>query len=244
MLKTIRGVVVSETPYQENSKILNILTRDGIIGVLSKGSKKLKSPLRLVSQKLVYGDFTVYYVENHLSTLKEGSIVNELRNIHSDLDKLSYVSYITELTSQIMKQNNNFEIYDMYISTLIKINDGLNPKVMMNILEIKLLDYLGVGINLNGCNKCGSTKAILTIDPDAGGYICQSCYNNEPIYDERVRKMLRMYYLVDINSIKELDIKDYVIDAINKFLSVYYDKYTGLYIHSKKFLNRELIGFV
>ena len=48
MLKTIRGVVVSETPYQENSKILNILTRDGIIGVLSKGSKKLKSPLRLV----------------------------------------------------------------------------------------------------------------------------------------------------------------------------------------------------
>ena len=52
------------------------------------------------------------------------------------------------------------------------------------------------------------------------------------------------YYLVDINSIKELDIKDYVIDAINKFLSVYYDKYTGLYIHSKKFLNRELVGFV
>ena len=77
----------------------------------------------------------------------------------------------------------------------------------MNILEIKLLDYLGVGINLNGCAKCGSTREIVTIDPDVGGYICKNCYTNEIIYDERVRKMLRMYYLVEIDSIKELKIK-------------------------------------
>ena len=126
------------------------------------------------------------------------------------------------------------------MATIKKIEEGLNPKVMMNILEIKLLDYLGVGINLNSCAKCGSTKNIITIDPDIGGYLCSNCRTNEIIYDEKTRKMLRMYYLVDIESVKELKIKDYVIDNINHFLSVYYDRYTGLYIHSKEFLNRTI----
>ena len=49
-----------------------------------------------------------------------------------------------------------------------------------------------------------------------------------------------MNELVEIDSIKELKIKDYVIDSINKFLSVYYDRYTGLYIRSKEFLDRNI----
>ena len=33
--------------------------------------------------------------------------------------------------------------------------------------------------------------------------------------------------------------KDYVIDAINHFMTVYYDRYTGIYTHSKKFLDEK-----
>lgn len=240
MIKTIEGVVVSETPYSENSKILNILTNEGIIGVMSKGCKKINSPLRLISNKLTYAEFTIYYNEGKLSTLKEGIIIDELPNIHHDLKLISYFTYLTELTNQIMKEANNKEIYDLYIKSILKIESGFNPTVMMNILEIKLLDYIGVSLSLNGCSKCGSIKDIITIDPDAGGYLCKNCRQTEPIYDERVRKMIRMYYLVDIDSIKELKIKDYIIDAINHFLTVYYDRYTGIYTHSKKFLNYEI----
>lgn len=240
MLKSISGVVVSTTDYQENSRILNILTNEGIIGVIAKGCKNLKSPLRVISNKLVYGNFVIYYNESHLSTLKEGSIIDELMNIKSDLNLISYYTYITELTSQIIKQHIDPIIYDIYIDTIMKINEGLNPKVMMNILEIKLLDFLGVGINLNSCSECGSKKEIITIDADAGGYICKNCYTNEIIYDEKVQKMIRMYYLVDIKTIKKLDIKDYIVDAINHFLSTYYDRYTGIYIHSKKFLEKTI----
>ena len=37
----IEGIVVSETKYGENSKILNILTNNGVIGVISKGCLSL-----------------------------------------------------------------------------------------------------------------------------------------------------------------------------------------------------------
>lgn len=243
MLKQIRGVVVTTTDYQENSRILNIMCEEGMIGVIAKGCKNLKSNLRIIANKLVYADFMIYYNEDHLSTLKEGNIVNDFKNILSDLSLITYYTYITELTSQIMKQNSSSssDIFKIYISTINKINEGLNPKVMMNILEIKCLDYLGVGINLSECCRCGSKKDIVTIDADAGGYICKKCYTNEIIYDEKVQKMLRMYYLVEIDTVKNLDIKDYIIEAIDHFLSSYYDRYTGLYIHSKKFLDKQIV---
>lgn len=240
MLKKIRGIVVSEVPYKDSSKVLNILCEEGVIGVVSKGCKRINSPLRVISNKLTLGEYVIYYNESKLSTLKEGSILDNFNNIKNDLNKISHATYITDLVNQVMKQNADPTVFSLYVSALKKIDEGINETVVMNILEIKLLDYLGVGINLNGCAKCGSTREIVTIDPDVGGYICKNCYTNEIIYDERVRKMLRMYYLVEIDSIKELKIKDYVIDSINKFLSVYYDRYTGLYIRSKEFLDRNI----
>lgn len=240
MLKKIRGIVVSEVPYKDSSKVLNILCEEGVIGVISKGCKRINSPLRVISNKLTLGEYVIYYNESKLSTLKEGSILDNFNNIKNDLNKISHATYITDLVNQVMKQNADHTVFSLYLSALKKIDEGINETVVMNILEIKLLDYLGVGINLNGCAKCGSTREIVTIDPDVGGYICKNCYTNEIIYDERVRKMLRMYYLVEIDSIKELKIKDYVIDSINKFLSVYYDRYTGLYIRSKEFLDRNI----
>lgn len=240
MLKKIRGIVVSEVPYKDSSKVLNILCEEGVIGVVSKGCKRINSPLRVISNKLTLGEYVIYYNESKLSALKEGSILDNFNNIKNDLNKISHATYITDLVNQVMKQNADPTVFSLYLSALKKIDEGINETVVMNILEIKLLDYLGVGINLNGCAKCGSTREIVTIDPDVGGYICKNCYTNEIIYDERVRKMLRMYYLVEIDSIKELKIKDYVIDSINKFLSVYYDRYTGLYIRSKEFLDRNI----
>ena len=241
MLTTVKGIVVSETPFKESSKILNIYTKEfGIIGVMSKGCKNMKSPLRVVSQKLSYAEFILYYNENKMSTLKEGTIINNFNYIKTDLLLISYFTYITDLVTQVVKQNDSKDIYDLYINTILKINDGLNPKVMTNILEIKLLDYLGCPINLKSCCKCGSTKNIVTIDPDEGGYICADCYTNEIIYDAKVQKMLNMYYLIDISSITELKIKDYIIDDIDRFLREYYDRYTGVYIHSKKFLDNNI----
>jgi len=69
-IEKVEGIVISETNYSESSKILNIFTKEyGKIGVLSKGCRKMKSPLRSVSNKLIYGFFHIYYKENGLSAL-------------------------------------------------------------------------------------------------------------------------------------------------------------------------------
>ena len=78
----VEGIVVSNTPYKESSKIINIFTSEyGIIGCISKGCKNLKSKLRLPSEKFAYGTFHLYYKENGLSTLIDGDIKNYFFNI-------------------------------------------------------------------------------------------------------------------------------------------------------------------
>ena len=69
-IESVLGIVVGETNYSESSKILTVLTKEyGRIGIISKGCRNLKSKLRGVSRKLVYGTFHIYYKENGLSTL-------------------------------------------------------------------------------------------------------------------------------------------------------------------------------
>ena len=241
MLKQVEGIIASSVNYGETSKIVNILTKEGMIGAIAKGAKNIKSPLRSFTVNLTYGSFYLYYNDNKLSTLKSADIINEFKNIKKDIILISYMSFLIDLATQVMKQNNDEEIYNLLITTLYKIDEGLNPMVMTNILELKYLDYLGVGFDFNTCCKCGKKSNIVTIDPDAGGYICKNCYTNEIIYDSKTLKMLRMYYLVDIKSISELKISDNVVKNINYFVNTYYDRYTGLYLKSKKFLN-ELIN--
>ena len=233
----LEGIIISEVPYGDNSKIVNILTKEkGIVGVMCNGAKSIKNSLRAKTMKFTYGYFYITYNENKLSKLNDVDIIDNLANIKNDITLNSYMLYITELTFQVAKQNSDPEIYDIFINVVKKINDGLDPGVLTNILELKYLDFLGIGLNLDSCIKCGNKSSIVTLDPDEGGFICQNCYHGEKIYDSKVIKLIRMYYLVDINSISSIKIKKDSADDINQFLDRYYERYTGLYIKSKNFL--------
>lgn len=238
MIKKIEGIVLNEQSYGDSSKILNVITKDyGIIGILSKGCKKIKSNLRIVSTKLTYGNFNVYYKEDKLSTLISVDVINELSNIKTDIEKISYASYILDLANNVIKQNNNENIYELLISSLIKINEGFDPMVITNILELKYLDYLGVMPVLDSCVVCGDTKSISTISSYKGGYICNSCLKDEKIVSDKTIKLIRMFYYVDISKIEKLEINNIVKNEINNFLEEYYNRYTGLYLKSKEFVN-------
>ena len=136
-----------------------------------------------------------------------------------------------------MKQNPDKNIYEDFINVILKIEEGLDPLVLTNILELKYLEELGVLGNLDGCAICGNKTDIVTISGDAGGYVCKNCLTNEKLVSLKAIKLLRMYYYVDIKSIKELKIDEDTKKEINFFLDNYYDRYTGLYLNSKKFLN-------
>lgn len=232
----VEGIVVSNTPYKESSKIINIFTSEyGIIGCISKGCKNLKSKLRLPSEKFAYGTFHMYYKENGLSTLIDGDIKNYFFNIKNDIVKISYLSYLIELAVHTYKESENNEVYNLLIDSILKIEDNLDPRIITNILEVQYLSYLGINLNLDECVKCGSSK-VVTLSMNKGGYVCSNCRDNEELIDEKVLKLLRLYQYVDISKISNLDIDENNSKIISKIIDEYYDLYSGFRTKSKKFL--------
>ena len=58
----VEGIILTSQDYGETSKIINVITKQyGIIGMIVKGCKNIKSPLRSTTDKLTYGKFYIYY---------------------------------------------------------------------------------------------------------------------------------------------------------------------------------------
>ena len=236
MIEKVEGIVINEKAYGETSKIINVITKEyGIIGIIAKGARTLKSEFRVSTAKLSYAYFNIIYKEGKLSTLVSADIINPFKSIIKDINKISYAVYILELSEQVVKQTNQ-NIFDLMLSGLIKINEGYDPLIIMNIIELKYLDYLGVMPVLDRCSVCGSTNNIVTLSSDKGGYVCKICYSTEKIISEKAIKLIRLFYYVDISKISKLEIGDVSKKEINDFLDMYYDRYTGLYLRSKTFL--------
>ncbi|MCM1370595.1 MAG: DNA repair protein RecO [Clostridium sp.] len=235
-IKKVEGIVLNEKAYGETSKIINLITKEyGIIGVIAKGARTLKSDFRVTTTKLSYGYFNISYKEGKLSTLISVDLINPLKNIMKDIEKISYSTFILEITEQVIKQTNK-KIFDIMISSLIKIDEGYNPKIIMNIIELKYLDYLGVMPILDSCSVCGTTTNIVTLSSDKGGYVCSNCKTTEKIISDKSIKLIRLFYYVDISKISKLEVSNTCQNEINEFLDNYYDRYTGLYLKSKNFI--------
>ena len=238
-IESFEGIVLGEINYKDSSKILNVLTEEyGIVGILSKGCRNVKSKLRGVSRKLLYGTFHVYYRPNGLSTLIAVDVIQSFPKTLMDLERISYASFLIDLIQQATREMQEREIFFLLRDTLMKIEEGLPPLALTNILQVKLLDYLGVAPSIDACSSCGSNKQIVTLSSEAGGYICKDCYQNEPLVSDKTIKMIRMYYYVDIPSITKLEVSPETSKEIDTFLDDYYDRFTGLYVKSKDFLKK------
>lgn len=237
MIKKIEGIVLKEIDYRETSKIISLFSYEfGIINIIAKGTKNLKSKTFGTTSLITYGNFHINYKEKALSTLIEVDICNSFKNIKKDITKISYATYLIDLVNQVYKHTSNSEIYELFKNSLIKIDEGYDPLVICNILELKLLSFLGILPILDKCVECGSTSDIVTISSYKGGYICKNCFNSDTVVNSKTIKLIRMFYYVDIGKITNVDISDNVKKEINNFIDDYYERYAGLYLKSKTFL--------
>lgn len=229
----VEGIVLNETNYGETSKILNILTNIGYISVMSKGSRTIKSKIRGISMKLSLASFTINYKENHISNLIEGSTINSLKYILTDYYKMNYAMYLIDLTKNILKDTYDREIYYILKNALIKINEGFNPSLITNIVEIKYLSFLGVEPNFNSCYNC-SSKDILTFDMKCGA-VCKNCYGDTYLFHTNTLKLLKLFQVIEIEKIDKLNLtNELVVKEIQEFIKEYYETYTGIYLKDKE----------
>jgi len=236
MIKKITGLVIKEIAYKDTSKIIDVLTKDGVYSLIAPGAKKVKSPLFLGTTFLSYSNFVIYEKEN-LSTLKSVDQIDSFKNIMQDITRISAATYLVNLSTQVYKQNTNSGIYDLLLLGLKKINNGLDVLAIVNIIEVKLLKYLGLKIHLDNCVICGGND-IVSLSLDYSGYLCKNC--SKVIMDKKVLKLIKVYDNIDLNKLDSFNVSNDIVHILDKFIDEYYLKYTGLYLNSKKFFKSVL----
>lgn len=239
MIKKIEGIVVSTVDYGENSKILNVLTKnEGIIGLYAKGCKRPKSLISSTSNVLTYGIFHFNKKNEKLSNLIEIDIIEEFENIKQNFSKISYAFYITELSSKVYRHESSNNIYPLLITALKKIDSGLDSEVICDIVELKLLDDLGIKPVIDRCVNCGKKDDIITLSSYKGGYLCKNCVKGEKIFNIKTLKLIKMFYYLDLKKVTKLEISTNVKRELSIFINDYYDRYSGLYLKTKKFIDK------
>ncbi len=223
-----QGVVLKTIDYQENSKIIYLLTNQGIKSAVVRGAKNLKSHTYSYAQPLVKIEFEIKK-DRYIGANK---ILYNYNNIKLDYNKITYALRIIEIcytlgehitdsklfysfTTEILDLINNNEVYDIYEL----------------IFKIKTLYLLGVAPVFTKCVSCSSKENLIGFSFNNGGMKCSDCVKQDDfIYPKETVLEIKTIYLRKLNELILL-IKDnklkYNYDKISRFLELYYEQYLG-----------------
>ena len=178
----VKGIIIKETPYKDNDKILTILTDElGKISCMARGAKKTNSPILACSQYLVYSEF-VLYKSNNFYYINSAEILSTFYNMRVDFDKLEISFELTRLINiVVLEDENTSNILKLFLNTIYLIDKGEKDfSLIKSIFKIKLFALIGFAPNVFNCNKCGQVlKEDSYYDYVSNSFLCSKCYDEK-----------------------------------------------------------------
>ncbi|MGM7721084.1 DNA repair protein RecO [Metabacillus sp. Hm71] len=242
MLQKCEGIVIRTTDYGETNKIITIYTREaGKVGVMARGAKKTNSRLTSITQLFTYGTF-LFQKTSGLGSLQQGETIRSLRGIREDIFLTAYASYIAELLDKSTENHErNPYLFELLKQTFEYLDDGVDPDILVNIFEMKMLTVLGLHPLLDGCVLCESKDGTFHFSIREGGFICHRCFEHDPYRLQISRitvKLLRLFYYFDLSRLGNISVKPETKSELKSVIQAYYQEYSGLILKSKRFLDQ------
>lgn len=242
LLYKIEGIIIRTVDYGESNKIVTIYTKEmGKIAVMARGAKKPKSRLSSISQLFNYGQFLIQKGSG-LGVLNQGELLNSFKGIRSDIFQTAYAAYMVELLDKLMEEGKaSPAIFNFLLHILQYLNDEIDPEVLLFIFELKMLRIAGISPEIDRCVQCGATEGDFSFSVDEGGYLCHRCVQIDRYHIKMfpaTARIIRLLYYIDIKRLGKVSLKEETKEQIKRILTLYYDKYSGLHLKSKKFLQQ------
>lgn len=179
---TTNVINLKSYPLSEADKIIVMYSKEkGLIKGVAKGIKKTTSKLggrmdMLVANKLMLNKGRT------LDTICQAEALNTFFNLRSDMNKLFYAMYCSEIVSNFGIENdpNSEDIYNLFYTLLEKLSEAkTKEQTMLSVLrfQLKIMEITGYSIELEECVKClkqpDSEEIYFSIEQ--GGILCKNC---------------------------------------------------------------------
>lgn len=224
-----QGIVLKTIDYQENSKIIYLLTKKGIVSAVVRGAKNLKSHTYSYAQPLVKIDFELKK-ERYIGANK---ILDNYNNIKLNYDKLTTSLKIIEICYTLGEHITDSELFYTFTNQILDLINNTDDDfyVYELIFKIKTLYLLGVAPVFSKCVSCGNDKNIIGFAFNNGGMKCSDCIKTDDfIYPKETILEIKTIYLIKLEQlillINEKQLK-YDYKKISRFLELYYEQYLG-----------------
>lgn len=176
IIKT-KGIVLLESNMGDFDKMVSILTPDmGKIGCAAKGARKPKSPLLASSQFLSFSDLVIFSGASSYN-INSCEAIEVFYNIRTDLDKLTYASFISRIVYDVTDENQyTYKILQLLLNTLYMISEtDMDKDFILAVFELRLMVLLGFMPQLGKCSICNSRENIGYFSIANNGFLCNSC---------------------------------------------------------------------
>lgn len=224
----------------EADKIIVMYSKEkGLIKGVAKGIKKTTSKLggrmdMLVANKLMLNKGKT------LDTICQAEALNTFFNLRSDMNKLFYAMYCSEIVSNFGIENdpNSEEIYNLFYTFLEKISNAkTKEETMLCVLrfQLKIMDITGYSIELEECVKClkSPSSEDIYFSIEQGGILCKECASDickKVKIPHKIKEFLSTMLKEDFNTKTKYDdlatekICDTCINLLRNYIEYYSPK--------------------
>lgn len=241
-LKEVQGIIFKRQKYHEADLLAKIVTqKNGIMTMIARGALKPKSKLGASLLNFSYGTYVVYSSGQGLSNLRTYKNVKQFDGIFNDLTKNAYASFILDLIDHAFIEYQDIgKYYELLTFALQKINEGTDPEMITQLVQMKLLIAYGVEPELRQCVVCGRQQGEFDYSIKQGGILCKHHFYVDPARLHLTPKetaILRTIMLLPFERLGKIKINSAIKKDTRKAIDQIYQETVDLNLKTKKFLD-------
>lgn len=213
--KNIDAINLKSYNLSESDKIILMYSKEnGLIKGVAKGCKKPKSKLGARMDLFVANNLLISNGRN-LNTICEAKSINTFKNSRTDMDKLMFSSYISEVTANFGIENDpcSEQIYNLLYKALDRISNSQNKTealIAAMKFQLKFMQIAGLGIEFEQCLCCQTPlgKDDGYFSAQKGGVVCKNCTKENSVkIHYKIRNFLVYLENAEFDEISEYEQK-------------------------------------
>lgn len=128
------------------------------------------------TQFLCFGEYMLFKSGDHYS-INSCETIELFYNIRTDLDKLTYATYITKIVNDVTTENqNSYNTLKLFLNTLYAISEtDKDLDFITTVFKLRLLKIIGFSPNIRECASCRIKENITHFSFRDNGFKCSAC---------------------------------------------------------------------
>lgn len=237
------GILLYRRDYAERDFLIKFFTLEfGKKMFLIRGAKKRGFKMTADILPFTVGSYVGDIPDQGLSYIRTARETTQFQGIGADIFKNAYATYIMSLVDIAFPDSQPLpDWYHRVYRALELIDEGQNPAIVTNVIEIQLMPAFGVAPQLQGCAICGRTDLPFDYSESYGGLLCQQHWSADPRrlhLGPRTIYYLRQFSILDLDRVHHIKVKSSTEHALRQLMDEIYASQIGVHPRSKRFLDQ------